>query len=282
MNSPLIPTYVITLNREKILQSESYNQLINITGNCTFADGVILNEYQANKYKFYSRSGIGISLAHLQLWSQLYTKYMECRKLRKSMKSSSPEQHDDSKFIKYQINNYSLIFEDDFISNEKIPIIQNTIRNICGLNEFDIYKLHCDDDYGAVSLASYLIKHSSIPKIFKRFKLIIGQIDADIFILHLFKQIKLGLHKYNLFRTDETESNNRSNKDYSIIPYLNFKLSNRADKTLSTYLLFNVFRIGNYNLIVYEIVLLILLIIWLLFFRKNCIFLIIIILLFIL
>lgn len=280
MSAPLIATYVITLNKEKILESEPYNQLIHITENCTFADGVILNEYQANKYQFYSRSGVGITLAHLQLWADLYTKSMKSTKSTKSMKSTKSNY--SGQISNYQINNYSLIFEDDFIVNEKKSIIQNIIKNICDSNKFDIYKLHSDDNFGAVSLASYLIKHSSIPKIFKYFKLIIGQIDADIFILHLFKQIEFGLHSYNLFRTDETESNNRSNKDYSIVPYLNLKLSKRADKTFATYLLFNVFRIGNYNLIVYEIVLLMLFTIWLLFFRKNWIFLIVIILLFIL
>lgn len=248
-----INLYVITLKtKDEYIKSDNYNSLKTITNKIKLTKGIILNKEQSNKYKYYSKSGIGIILAHMNTWKYIY-------KRRK----------------KYN-NKYAIIFEDDTFINTSILNYHRDIKNIINNKKFDIYKLHSDFDDGSTSMASYIINIKSIPKIFHNFNLIFGQIDSDLFISYKLGNIIQLCHNYNIFRTNENSSSNRDNK-YNFLNMLDFKIYKRNDKKLKDFLSYKIYRINNYEIIAYEIILLFFLLLSIIF-RNKYIFLIIIIL----
>lgn len=108
--------------------------------------------------------------------------------------------------------------------------------------------------FGFTSLASYVINNNCINYLLKNYKIILGQPDFDLFVLKIIKNIKILTHPFNIFITDESDSLNRIDK-YNILNLLNFKLCKRSDKTLKCLLCYKVFRISNYEIIAYEIIL---------------------------
>lgn len=245
--------YVITLkNKQDYIKSKNFKNLYKITNKLYFIKGIILNEKQSKQYYFYSKSAIGISLAHFKIWKKIQKKNIN--------------------------NHFSLILEDDTILNVNLDDFFKEINDIINKHIFDIYKIHSDFNNGFTSCAAYIINNNSINKLLENYKIILGHIDFDLFVLNLLNKIKILIHPYNLFYTDESESLNRKNK-YSILKLVdNIKLSNRCDKSLNHLLSYKVFRIINYELIVFEIFMLVILI-FLFVFNLKYLFLIILILL---
>ena len=322
-----INTFVITLkDKQKYIQSDNYKSLKTITNKINISKGIILNEEQQNQYFFYAKSSIGILLAHLKLWKNIYkmynkytkyTKYTNYTKYTSSTEGTKYTKYTSStegtKYTKYnngmssaegtKLNNYNknitfknkfethyaLILEDDTCLNVNPTTFYTELNNIINVNKntntssnqndsFDIYKLHTDFDNGFTSMAAYIININSIPKLLNTHKIILGQIDPDIYISHLLNKIKLKWSKYNIFKTNENFSLNRNGEIYKYLQYFNFKLSNRSDKTLEDCLRYKIFRCKNYEIIVFEIVLFFFLIMALIFQNKYIIFIIIILL----
>lgn len=137
----------------------------------------------------------------------------------------------------------------------------NEIKSILTNNSFDIYKLHSDFDNGFTSTAAYIINNKSISKILDNHKIILGQTDFDLYVIKMLNKITMLTHSYNIFITDEKESTNRK-EIYNALNLLdNIYLGNRCDKNLKQMLSFKVFRIHNYEIIVFELILIIPLII---------------------
>lgn len=249
-----IQIFVITLkNKEDYIKSENYKNLSKVTNKIILSKGVLLNKEQSDKYLLYAKSAIGISLAHINVW----------KKIRKN---------------KAEINNFSIILEDDALLNIDHNEFNNEINKIINNYDFDIYKIHSDFNNGFSSMAAYIINNKSIDKIINNHKIILGHLDFDLYLLKLLNKIKLLTHKENLFITDENESTNRKD-NYNILRLLdNIKLSERCDKNLRHFLTFKVFRIFNYETIVFEILLFVLLIISIIFKLKYLFFIIIILL----
>ena len=256
--------YVITLNNKKdYIKTKNYKNLIKITNKIILSKGVILNKEQSDKYLLYSKSAIGISLAHIKIW----------KKIKKSNESNESNESN-----KLPISDFSIILEDDTLLNIDYNEFNNEINKIINNYNFDIYKIHSDFNNGFTSTAAYIINNKSIDKIINNHKIIIGHLDFDLYILKLLNKIKLLTHKENLFITDENESTNRKD-NYNILRLLdNIKLSDRCDKNLRHFLTFKVFRIFNYETIVFEILLFVLLIISIIFKLKYLFFIIIILL----
>jgi len=254
-----IQIYVITLkNKQDYIKTENYKNLAKITNKIILSKGVLLNKEQSNKYLLYAKSAIGISLAHIKVWKKI--------RKNKSLKN------------KVLIDDFSIILEDDTLLNIDYTKFNNEINKIINNYNFDIYKLHSDFNNGFTSTAAYIINNKSIDKIINNHKIILGHIDFDIYILKLLNKIKLLTHKENLFITDENESTNRKD-NYKILRLLdNIKLSDRCDKNLRHFLTFKIFKILNYEIIVFEILLLVLLIISIIFKLKYLFFIIIILL----
>lgn len=227
-----IPVYVITLkNIEDFKKTKTYISLCKITNKIILIKGVILDKKQEEQYCFYAKSSIGITMAHLKTWKYIIKK-------QNSLKKN---------------NDYSLIFEDDVILNVEQKDFLDLFNNITK-KKFDIYKLHSDFNNGFTSLASYVINNNCINYLLKNYKIILGQPDFDLFVLKIIKNIKILTHPFNIFTTDESDSLNRIDK-YNILNLLNFKLCKRSDKTLKCLLCYKVFRILNYEIIAYEIIL---------------------------
>jgi len=254
-----IQIFVISLkNKEEYIKSENYKNLSKVTNKIVLSKGVLLNKEQSDKYLFYAKSAIGISLAHINVW----------KKIRKS----------NLKKNKAEINDFSIILEDDALLNIDHNEFNNEINKIINNRDFDIYKIHSDFNNGFTSMAAYIINNKSIDKIINNHKIILGHLDFDLYLLKLLNKIKLLTHKENLFITDENESTNRKD-NYNILRLLdNIKLSERCDKNLRHFLTFKVFRIFNYETIVFEILLFVLLIISIIFKLKYLFFIIIILL----
>lgn len=254
-----IQIFVITLkNKDEYIKSENYKNLSKVTNKIVLSKGVLLNKEQSDKYLLYAKSAIGISLAHINVW----------KKIRKS----------NLKKTKAQINDFSIILEDDALLNINHNEFNNEINKIINNYDFDIYKIHSDFNNGFTSMAAYIINNKSINKIINNHKIILGHLDFDLYLLKLLNKIKLLTHKENLFITDENESTNRKD-NYNILRLLdNIKLSERCDKNLRHFLTFKVFRIFNYETIVFEILLFVLLIISIIFKLKYLFFIIIILL----
>ena len=254
-----IQIYVITLkNKQDYIKTENYKNLAKITNKIILSKGVLLNKEQNDKYLLYAKSSIGISLAHIKVWKKI--------RKNKSLKN------------KVLIDDFSIILEDDALINIDNNEFNNEIIKIINNYNFDIYKLHSDFNNGFTSTAAYIINNKSIDKIINNHKIILGHIDFDIYILKLLNKIKLLTHKENLFITDENESTNRKD-NYKILRLLdNIKLSDRCDKNLRHFLTFKIFKILNYEIIVFEILLLVLLIISIIFKLKYLFFIIIILL----
>ena len=253
-----IKFYVISLkNKKEYLKSDNYKNLSNLTNKIILSKGIILNKKQVNKYSIYAKSSIGITLAHIKVW----------KNIKKNIK-----------FDNSNNNSYSIIFEDDTILNIDCNNFKKEIKNIINNYNFDIYKLHSDFNNGFTSMASYIINNSSIDKILNTYKIILGHIDFDLYIFKLLNKIILLTHPYNIFTTDESESTNRKD-NYNILKILNgIKLSKRCDKNLKHFLTYKVFRIYNYETIVFEILLFVLFIISFIFKLKYLFFIIIILL----
>lgn len=310
-----INTFVITLkDKQKYIQSDNYKSLKTITNKINISKGIILNEEQQNQYFFYAKSSIGILLAHLKLWKNIYKMYTKYTKYMKYTKynngtcdtkyTNSAESAEGTKLNNYNKNitfknkfetHYALILEDDTCLNVNPTTFYTELNNIINVNgsnksnqnpntssnhndSFDIYKLHTDFDNGFTSMAAYIININSIPKLLNNHKIILGQIDPDIYISYLLNKIKLKWTKYNIFKTNENFSLNRNGEIYKYLQYFNFKLSNRSDKTLEDCLRYKIFRCKNYEIIVFEIVLFFFLIMALIFQNKYIIFIIIILL----
>ena len=113
----LIRIFVITLkSANEFIKSETYKSLKQLDTKITLVKGVILDEETSNKYFFYAKSSIGISLAHRKVW----------RLINKNYKNNKVKNNSES----YQINNWSLIFEDDVqISSNDILKQLNEIIN---------------------------------------------------------------------------------------------------------------------------------------------------------
>ena len=245
-----IKIYVITLkDKTEYIKSNNYNSIAKLTNKIYLSKGIILNKKQSKKYYLYANSSIGISLAHIHIW----------KKIKKD-------------------KNFTIILEDDTILNISKNEFYNEINTIITNNYFDIYKIHSDFNNGFTSMAGYIINNSSIDKILKNYKIILGHLDFDLYILKLLNKIKLLTHYKNLFITDEIQSSNRKD-NYNILKLLdNIKLSSRCDKNLRHFLTYKVFKIFNYELIVFELLLFILLIISLIYKLKFFFILIIILL----
>jgi len=254
-----IQIYVITLkNKEDYIKTDNYKNLSKITNKIILSKGVLLNKEQSDKYLLYAKSAIGISLAHINVW----------KKIRKNKSSKNKE----------LINDFSIILEDDTLLNIDYNKFNNEITKIINNYNFDIYKIHSDFNSGFTSTAAYIINNKSIDKIINNHKIILGHLDFDLYVLKLLNKIKLLTHKENLFITDENESTNRKD-NYNILRLLdNIKLSDRCDKNLRHFLTFKVFRIFNYETIVFELLLFVLLIISIIFKIKYLFFIIIILL----
>ena len=254
-----IQIYVITLkNKEDYIKTDNYKNLSKITNKIILSKGVLLNKEQSDKYLLYAKSAIGISLAHINVW----------KKIRKNQSSKNEE----------LINDFSIILEDDTLLNIDYNEFINEINKIIQNYNFDIYKIHSDFNNGFTSMAAYIINNKSIDKIINNHKIILGHLDFDLYILKLLNKIKVLTHKENLFITDENESSNRKD-NYNILRLLdNIKLSDRCDKNLRHFLTFKVFRILNYETIVFELLLFVLLIISIIFKLKYLFFIIIILL----
>ena len=142
LNEENVSFYIITLkSKNELTNSKIYNSLSTITNYIKLSKGVILNQKQEEYYNIYPRSSIGITLAHLKIWKKINV-----------------------------TNNFSIIFEDDAILNEKYSYenFWKLINEICKNNSFDIYKLHSDFDNGFTSLAAYIINHNSIDKLLEK------------------------------------------------------------------------------------------------------------------
>ena len=254
-----IKIFVITLkNKEEYIKTENYKNLSKVTNKIVLSKGVLLNKEQSDKYLLYAKSAIGISLAHINVW----------KKIRKNQSSKNEE----------LINDFSIILEDDTLLNIDYNEFINEINKIIQNYNFDIYKIHSDFNNGFTSMAAYIINNKSIDKIINNHKIILGHLDFDLYILKLLNKIKVLTHKENLFITDENESSNRKD-NYNILRLLdNIKLSDRCDKNLRHFLTFKVFRILNYETIVFELLLFVLLIISIIFKLKYLFFIIIILL----
>jgi hypothetical protein len=250
-----IKIYVITLKtKDEYIKSDNYKNLVNITNKIILSKGVILNQKQSNKFFFYSKSAIGISLAHLKVWKKI-KKSNECNEC-----------------------NFTIILEDDTILNINYNEFHNEINKIIKKNNFDIYKIHSDFNNGFTSAAAYIVNNKSINKLLNEHKIILGHLDFDLYILKLLNKITVITHEKNLFITDENESTNRKD-NYNILKLLNnIKLSHRSDKNLRHFLSYKVFRIFNYETIVFELLLFVLLIVFIIL-KLKYLFLIIIILL---
>jgi hypothetical protein len=298
-----INTFVITLkDKQKYIQSDNYKSLKTITNKINISKGIILNEEQQNQYFFYAKSSIGILLAHLKLWKNIYkmynkyTKYTKYTNSAESAEGTKLNNHNKNITFKNKFEtHYALILEDDTCLNVNPITFYTELNNIINgngsnknpnissnesnqSNSFDIYKLHTDFDNGFTSMAAYIININSIPKLLNNHKIILGQIDPDIYISHLLNKIKLKWSKYNIFKTNENFSLNRNGEIYKYLQHFNFKLSNRSDKTLEDCLRYKIFRCKNYEIIVFEIVLFFFLIMALIFQNKYIIFIIIILL----
>ena len=261
-----ISIYVITLkSKEDYKKSQNYHSLSKITNKIILIKGIILNNKQSDKYFFYAKSSIGITFAHLKTWKYIL----------KNNKQYNNQDNNQNNKLNY--NNYSLIFEDDAILNIKKTNYKDIINDIIKNNVFDIYKLHSDFNNGFTSLAAYIINNNSINKILNHYKIILGHLDFDLFILKLFNNIKILTHSYNIFKTDESESLNRKDK-YNFLNLLNFKLCKRSDKSVKYLLCYKVFRIKEYEIIAFEIIMLFIFILNL-FIKFKYLFLIILILL---
>ena len=236
-----IQIFVISLkNKEEYIKTENYKNLSKVTNKIILSKGVILNKEQSDKYLLYAKSAIGISLAHINVW----------KKIKKS----------NLKKNEAQINDFSIILEDDALLNIDHNEFNNEINKIINNYDYDIYKIHSDFNNGFTSTAAYIINNKSIDKIINNHKIILGHLDFDLYLLKLLNKIKLLTHKENLFITYENESTNRKD-NYNILRLLdNIKLSERCDKNLRHFLTFKVFRIFNYETIVFEILLFVLLI----------------------
>ena len=245
-----IEIYVITLkNKEEYIKSENYNNLVKITNKIILSKGVILNKEQSDKYFIYAKSAIGISLAHINVWKKI--RKQKCKK---------------------QKNKFSIILEDDTILNINPKEFNENINKIIKNYNFDIYKIHSDFNNGFTSMAAYIINNKSIDKIINNHKIILGHLDFDLYLLKLFNKITLLTHTENLFITDENESTNRKD-NYNILRLFdNIKLSDRCNKNLRNFLTFKVFRIFDYETIVFEILLIVLLIISIIFNLKYLFF----------
>jgi len=249
-----IQIYVITLKKKKdYIKTDNYKNLSKVTNKIILSKGVLLNKERSNKYLLYAKSPIGISLAHINVW----------KKIRKN---------------KEQMNDFSIILEDDTLLNIHYNEFINKINKIIENYNFDIYKIHSDFNSGFTSMAAYIINNKSIHKIINNHKIILGHLDFDLYILKLFNKIILLTHTENLFITDENESTNRKD-NYNILRLLdNIKLSKRCDKNLRHLLTYKVFRFFNYEIIVFELILFVLLIISIIFKLKYLFFIIIILL----
>lgn len=247
-NKNLINIYVITLKPKDVYKKESnYLSLKKITNKIKLSKGIILNKEQENQYSLYARSPVAITFAHLKVW-----KY-----IKKHVNNYNTNNA--------KITNYSIIFEDDAILNIEPKNFYKQIMNICENIKFDIYKLHSDFSNGFTSMAAYIINHKSIDKLLNLHKILIGHLDFDLYILHLLSKIKMITHKTNIFKTDETDSSNRLDKYSSLNLLSGIHLGQRCDKNLKQLLTFKVFRIFNYETIVFEIILFTLLIISIIF-----------------
>ena len=260
-----IQIYVITLNKkEDYIKTNNYKNLSKITNKIILSKGVVLNKEQSNKYLFYAKSAIGISLAHINVWKKI--KKGNVSNVSNVSKSEALE------------SNFSIILEDDTILNINYNEFHDQINKIIKKNNFDIYKIHSDFNNGFTSAAAYIVNNKSINKLLNEHKIILGHLDFDLYILKLLNKITLITHEKNLFITDENESTNRKD-NYNILKLLNnIKLSHRSDKNLRHFLSYKVFRIFNYETIVFELLLFVLLIVFIIL-KLKYLFLIIIILL---
>uniref|UniRef100_A0A6C0LE36 Uncharacterized protein n=1 Tax=viral metagenome TaxID=1070528 RepID=A0A6C0LE36_9ZZZZ len=261
-----IKIYVITLkNKEDYIKTENYKNLAKVTNKIILSKGVLLNKEQSDKYLLYAKSAIGISLAHINVW----------KKIRKNNVSKIEASESKGEAPK---SDFSIILEDDTLLNIDNSKFNNQINKIINNYDFDIYKIHSDFNNGFTSMAAYIINNKSIDKIINNHKITLGHLDFDLYILKLLNKIKVLTHKENLFITDENESTNRKD-NYNILRLLdNIKLSDRCDKNLRHFLTFKVFRIFNYETIVFELLLFVLLIISIILKLKYLFFIIIILL----
>tara|TARA_E500000178_G_C17038017_1_gene764590 strand:+ start:1824 stop:2576 length:753 start_codon:yes stop_codon:yes gene_type:complete len=242
--------YVITLHDiKKYINTEHYNSIKKITNYISLCHGVIPSNNISNKFKYIPKSALGITLAHLKIW-----KYIK----------------------KYQNNNFSLILEDDTILNVNRNKFNTIIKNIINNNEFHIYKLHSDFNNGFTSMAAYIIDNSKMNDIIKSHQIMLGQIDFDIYLAKIFKNIKILTHNFNVFKTNEETSTNRIDK-YNLLNKCHIYISKRSDKSLTDICNYKILRLFKYDIIVFDVVFLILFSIAILC-KKRYMFLIIIIL----
>jgi len=244
----LIQLFVITLKNKDKYKSEksddnnksNYNSLRTISNNIKLSKGIILNKEQEDKYYIYAKSSIAITFAHLKV-----LKYIQ-------KKEKIQKKENENKCHTYSINDYSIILEDDAMVSIEPEKYYEEIQNICKNKVFDIYKLHSDFNNGFTSMAAYIINHKSIEKLLDNHKILLGHLDFDLYVLHLFSKINILTHSFNIFKTDETESTNRLDKYSSLNLLNNIHFGERCDKNLKHFLTFKVFRILNYETIVFE------------------------------
>lgn len=258
----LIRIYVITLkSKEEYIKSESYNSIKDLGCKIILSKGVILNKEQIDKYKYYAKSAIGITLAHKKVWKKI-NKVNEVNEVNGNGKG--PKGPEGPKFL---YNDFSIVLEDDAILTTNADKFKEELKEIIHKNN-DFYRLHSDSMF--ISIAAYIVKHNTINNLYNKYKILVGHVDFDIYFCNLFGILgnyKLVTHNYNLFRTDESESSNRIDKYNCLNILKGLKLSSRSDKDLKIILSFKTFRIFEYEFIVFELLLIKLLIISIIF--KN-------------
>ena len=259
--------YVITLkSKEEYIKSESYNSIKDLGCKIILSKGVILNKEQSDKYKYYAKSAIGITLAHKKVWKKINKVNV--------VNEKRPEGPKGPTFL---YNNFSIVLEDDAILTINVDKFKEELKEIIHKNN-DFYRLHSDGMF--ISIAAYIIKHNTVNNLYNKYKILVGQVDFDVYFCNLFGILgnyKLLTHNYNLFRTDERESSNRIDKYNCLNILKGLKLSSRSDKDLKIILSFKTFRIFEYEFIVFELLLITLLIISIIF-KNYYLFLIVIIL----
>jgi hypothetical protein len=209
--------YVITLN-PCYKSTDTYNTLINMGLNVIIIPGVIATDRDIAKYPFRPRVAIGIFIAHRNAWEAI---------------------------LKDDVS-MALILEDD-----AIPICNN-IDFASLLNmDFDILKLHSDNNNISSSAAAYIIKNDTAENFVNSFSVFNGHVDRDIWLNCWFKGLKL-LMVDNLFITDENNSTNRIKNKSSIYSYIIDKFKSNDTKSHNDKINYSLFRLNNREITIRE------------------------------
>ena len=206
--------YIITLDKN-YKNTNKYKSLLNIGLKPIIMPGIRAIKKDLDMYPFRPKIAVGIFLAHKNVWKRIVT--------------------DNSQM--------ALILEDDVTPKQKIDFNELTKQ------EFDILKLHTDNNDSSKSAAAYIISNKTAKIFTDSFNVIFGHVDMDIWVNCKLKGLKLKVNK-NLFETDESNSTNRINLKRSLYSYINddvFK-NKTAEKTNNESLSYKAFRVFNHEI----------------------------------